>query len=303
MTEAATPPIHSPRIDSHQHLWRLDRGDYGWLTPGLAPLYRDFGADDLAPLLAAAGIDATILVQAAPTEAETRFLLKTAAATPFVAGVVGWANFEAPDAPARIAALAADPLLVGMRPMVQDIPDPAWLARPDLAPAFAALQEHGLVFDALVKPPQIPALLTLLQRETELPVILDHGAKPDLLSGDLAAWRNGTARIAARTNTVCKFSGLVTEAAEDWTIETLRPAFDHLLACFGPDRLLWGSDWPVVTLRAPYPRWLETAERLTEALSADEKGAIFGGTAARVYLRQRGRILSTTLSGRSSSRS
>ncbi|SIQ61506.1 amidohydrolase family protein [Bosea sp. TND4EK4] len=283
------PANRAPRIDSHQHLWRLARGDYGWLTPGLAPLYRDFTPADLAPLLAAGGIDATLLVQAAPTEAETRFLLETAAGTPFVAGVVGWADFEAPGAPARIAALAADPLLVGLRPMVQDLPDPDWLARPGLAPAFAAMRQHGLVFDALVKPPQIPALLALLERETERPVVLDHGAKPDLIRGDLAGWRAGIAAIAARPNTICKLSGLVTEAAPDWSLETLKPAFDHLLACFGPQRLLFGSDWPVVTLRAPYRRWLEAAERLTETLSAGEKAAIFGGTAERVYLERRGR--------------
>lgn len=278
-----------PRIDSHQHLWQIARGDYGWLTPALAPLYRDFGPEDLAPLLSQHDIAATILVQAAPTEAETRFLLETAAATPFVAGVVGWADFEAPDAAERIAALAADRLLVGLRPMVQDIPDPNWLARPDLAPAFAALKTHGLVFDALVKPPQIPALLKLLDRETELPVVIDHGAKPDLTTADLSAWRDGIAALAARPNTACKLSGLVTEAAPGWTDETLQPAIAHLLACFRPQRLLWGSDWPVVTLRASYPQWLGAAQRLTAALPAEDRAAIFGGNAARIYLADRGR--------------
>lgn len=278
-----------PRIDSHQHFWRLARGDYGWLTPALKPIHRDFEPADLAPHLAEHGIAATILVQAAPTEAETRFLLETAAATPFVAGVVGWADFEAPDAPARIAALAADPLLLGLRPMVQDIADPNWLARPDLAPAFAALKAHGLVFDALVKPAQIPALLTLLERETELPVVIDHGAKPDLTGADLSAWRAGIAALAARPNTVCKLSGLVTEAPPGWREATLAPAVAQLLACFGPQRLLWGSDWPVATLRASYDQWLATAERLTATLSEAERAAIFGGNAARIYLTKRGR--------------
>lgn len=278
-----------PRIDSHQHFWQLARGDYGWLTPALKPIHRDFGPADLAPHLAEHDIAATILVQAAPTEAETRFLLDIAAATPFVAGVVGWADFEAPEAPARIAALAADPLLVGLRPMVQDIPDPDWLARPELAPAFAALTRHGLVFDALVKPPQIPALLALLDRETDLPVVVDHGAKPDLTGADLADWRDGIAALAARPNTVCKLSGLVTEAGPDWNDATLAPVFAHLLACFGPQRLLWGSDWPVVTLRAPYGDWLAAATRLTATLPAADRAAIFGGNAARVYLAKHGR--------------
>lgn len=300
-------PPAPPRIDSHQHLWRLDRGDYGWLTPALEAIHRDFAPADLAPLLAAHDIDATILVQAAPTEAETRFLLETAAATPFIAGVVGWADFAAPDAPARIAALAADPLLVGLRPMAQDIPDPHWLARPDLAPAFAALREHNLVFDALVKLPQIPALLALLEREKELPVVIDHGAKPDLTStgvagADLAGWRDGIARLAAKPNTVCKLSGLVTEAGPDWTDATLAPAVAHLLACFGPERLLWGSDWPVTTLRAPYAEWLAAAERLTAPLSDAERAAIFGGNAARVYLTKHGRNPAKIVSDSSSSR-
>ncbi|MGO4171701.1 amidohydrolase family protein [Bosea sp. TAF32] len=278
-----------PRIDSHQHFWRLARGDYGWLTPALKPLYRDFGPADIAPHLAEHGITSTILVQAAPTEAETRFLLDLAAATPFVAGVVGWADFEAPDAPTRIAALAADPLLVGLRPMVQDIPDPHWLARPDLAPAFAAMKAQGLVFDALVKPPQIPALLALLDRETELPVIVDHGAKPDLAGADLSDWRDGIAALAARPNTACKLSGLVTEAGPGWTDATLEPAVSHLLACFGPQRLLWGSDWPVATLRSSYGQWHASAERLTATLSEPERAALFGGNAARIYLANRGR--------------
>ena len=266
-----------PRIDSHQHFWRLARGDYGWLTPALKPIHRDFEPADLAPHLAEHGIAST-----------TRFLLDLAATTPFVAGVVGWADFEAPDAPARIAALAADPLLLGLRPMVQDIPDPHWLARPDLAPAFAALKAHGLAFDALVKPPQIPALLALLERETELPVVIDHGAKPDLTNTDLSAWRDGIAALAARRNTACKLSGLVTEAGPGWSDATLAPAVSHLLASFGPQRLLWGSDWPVATLAASYGQWHAAAERLTAALSEPERAAIFGGNAARIYLTDRG---------------
>jgi L-fuconolactonase len=278
-----------PRIDSHQHFWRLSRGDYGWLTPALKPIHRDFESADLSPLLARHAIAGTILVQAAPSEAETRFLLGLAAATPFIAGVVGWVDFEAPDAPARIAALAADPLLLALRPMAQDIPDPGWLARPGLRPAFAAMKAHGLVFDALIKPPQIPALLTLLESETDLPVVIDHGAKPELTGADLAAWREGIAALAARPNTVCKLSGLVTEAGPDWSEATLAPAVGHLLTCFGPERLLWGSDWPVVTLAASYDRWLATAEHLTTTLRPAERAAIFGGNAARTYLTGRGR--------------
>ncbi len=173
-------------IDAHQHFWRIARGDYGWLTPALAAIYRDFGPADLAPILARHGIDATILVQAAPTVAETRFLLDLAGETPFVAGVVGWAPFAAADAADRIARLAEEPKLVGLRPMVQDEADDDWLIRPALGPAFDAMIAHGLVFDALVLPRHLPRLLRVLERHPDLVVVVDHGAKPRIRDGALA---------------------------------------------------------------------------------------------------------------------
>lgn len=281
--------MSTPRIDAHQHFWQIARADYGWLTPALGPIHRDFGPADLAPLLARHGISSTILVQAAPTEAETRFLLGIAAKTPFIAGVVGWTDFEAPDIARKIAALAADPLLVALRPMVQDIADESWLACPELAPAFEAMIAHGLVFDALLKPEHIPAALSLLSRHPDLAVAIDHAAKPDLVAGNLADWREGIDALAAHPQALCKLSGLVTEAARDWTIETLRPVAEHLLSTFGPDRLIFGSDWPVVTLRADYARWFETATALLSGCSESEREAIFGGNAARLYLARRGR--------------
>lgn len=278
------------RIDAHQHFWSLARGDYGWLTPALGVIHRDFGPADLEPLLAQHGIERTILVQAAPTQAETAFLLDIAAQTPFVAGVVGWADFDAPDIAARIAALSADPLLVGLRPMVQDIADDRWLARPELAPAFAAMADHHLVFDALLKPRHIAPMLTVLERHPDLPCVIDHGAKPDLAGGDLAAWREGMTALAAHPQVFCKLSGLVTEAQEDWTIATLHPAVDHLLAVFGPGRLIFGSDWPVVTLRASYARWYAVATALLAGLTEAQRAAVLGGNAEKLYLTQRGRI-------------
>lgn len=277
------------RIDAHQHFWSLARGDYGWLTPALGSIHRDFGPADLAPLLAAHGIDRTILVQAAPTEAETTYLLEIAARTPFVAGIVGWTDFDAPDVAGRIAALADDPLLVGLRPMVQDIANDDWLAHPGLTPAFEAMIAQGLVFDALLKPRHIPAMLTVLERQPDLASVIDHGAKPDLIDGDLAAWRDGMSALAAHPRLTCKLSGLVTEADPGWTPEMLRPVVEHLLATFGPERLIFGSDWPVVTLRASYAQWLEAAEILLSDLTTAQSAAVFGGNAAKLYLSQRGR--------------
>jgi L-fuconolactonase len=271
------------RIDAHQHFWRLERRDYGWLTPALAPLYRDFGPSDLDPILTRCRIDKTVLVQAAPTLAETRFLLDIARETPFVAGVVGWADFEAFDAPRTIAALAREPALLGLRPMVQDITDDDWLLRAGLAPAFETLAAHGLVFDALVLPRHLTRLAAVMDRHPGLKVVVDHGAKPAIRERRFEPWATDIARIAQAPQAACKLSGLVTEAAADWSAEDLSPYVDHLLAAFGPRRLLWGSDWPVVNLAGGYGRWLAASEALLAPLSEAERAAVFGGNAARVY--------------------
>jgi len=277
------------RIDAHHHLWTLARGDYGWLTPALQPIYRDFTLADLAPHLAAARIDGTILVQAAATEAETLFMLEIAAGAGTVRGVVGWTDFDAADAEARIEAMAAHDLLVGLRPMVQDIPDDDWLLRPALAPQLTAMARDRLVFDALVLPRHLPRLLAIVDRHPDLQFVLDHFGKPALSTGEIDVWRRDIALLAERDNIVCKLSGLVTEARPDWSPADLRGAVDQALNCFGPRRMLWGSDWPVVNLAGGYATWLAAAETLLADLSPDERAGVFGGTAARIYLFARGR--------------
>ena len=275
-------------IDAHQHFWRLARGDYGWITPDLGPICRDFGPADLAPLLAAAGIRRTVLVQCAPTVAETRFLLHTAWATSFVAGVVGWVDMAAPDAPDVLARLAEDPYLRGIRPMIQDIADAGWMLRPALAPAFRALVSLDLTFDALVRPGHLANLQVLLDRHPDLRVVVDHGAKPGIdrwgaAPGARQAWADAMAGLARSTGAACKLSGLATEAGPRWTAEDLRPYVDHLLACFGPDRLLWGSDWPVVELAGGYAAWRAATEVCLAGLDAGARAKVLGGTAARYY--------------------
>jgi L-fuconolactonase len=271
------------RIDSHQHFWRLARGDYGWLTPNLAAIHRDHEPDDLAPLLKAARIDRTVLVQAAPTDAETSFLLGLAEATDFVAGVVGWVDFAAPDAAHRIAALAARPKLVGLRPMIQDIPDDRWMLGAAIQPAIETMADEGLTFDALILPRHIPILGELAARHPGLDIVIDHAAKPDIASGALEPWARDMRKLAAETRLVCKLSGLATEAAPGWSAETLRPYLDVLVEAFGADRLMWGSDWPVLNLNGGYAAWLEMAETLLSGLTASERDAIFGGTANVFY--------------------
>lgn len=270
------------RIDAHQHFWRRARGDYGWLTPDLAPIFRDYEPADLAPKLARTGIARTILVQAAPSVAETRFMLSLAAENSFIAGVVGWADFEAADAARVIATLAREPKLVGLRPMIQDIPDPQWMLRRELASAIDAMIEHDLVFDALVKPPHLAALLDFASRYPTLPIVLDHGAKPAIASSDVAAWKRDVKELARSTDMVCKLSGLVTEAGTA-DPAALEDCVAHLLDCFGPARMLWGSDWPVCELVCSYEDWVAATDRLLGRLGDAERALILSETARKTY--------------------
>ncbi len=271
------------RIDAHQHFWAVARGDYGWLTPDLGVIYRDFTPDDLAPMLKNAGIEGTVLVQAAPTVAETKYMLSLADETPFIKGVVGWVDFEASDAATQIAALDAHPALVGLRPMIQDIADPLWMLGDALTPAFTELTARGLTFDALTLPQHLGPLRKLLARHPDMEVVIDHGSKPLIRDARLQGWAEDMAALASETNAWCKLSGLVTEAAPDWTVDDLHPYVDHLLNTFGPSRLIWGSDWPVCTLASSYERWLETTDLLLSQLSSSERDAVMGGNAARAY--------------------
>ncbi len=271
------------RIDAHHHLWTLARGDYSWMSPDLAPIYRDFSAEDLAPLLTAAGIDRTILVQAADTVAETEFMLSLADETPFIAGVVGWVDMQAPDAIATLERLAKNPHLKGIRPMIQDIADDDWILRPALNRTFEALVAMDLRFDALVLPRHLPRLLRRLEQHPELKCVIDHGAKPALATGDLDTWSKDMRRIADRTTAFCKLSGLVTEIGPDWSLPQLEPARDTILEAFGAKRTMFGSDWPVLNLASDYQTWVSTAETLVSDLSDKERAALWGGTAAEFY--------------------
>lgn len=273
------------RIDAHQHFWSPAHGDYGWLTPELGAIHRDFGPADLQPLLDAAGVDATVLVQAAPTAAETQRLLALARAPGSrVAGVVGWADLLAPDAARSIS--SAEPLLKGLRPMLQDIADPLWMLDTRLGPALAAMQATNLAFDALVQPRHLAPLLQFCQRHPGLRVVIDHGAKPDIATGDgFGTWAAGMKRLARETMAFCKLSGLLTEAGPGAAArpETLAPYVELLLAEFGPTRLMWGSDWPVLLLAADYARWAALCEGWLAPLPAEDRARVFGGNAVAFY--------------------
>ena len=274
------------RIDAHQHYWSTAHQDYGWLqyTPALRPIYRDFGPDDLAPLLDAARIDGTVLVQAAPSEAETWRLLALASRPDSrVRAVVGWTDLAAPDAPGRIRRLAQEPLLKGLRPMLQDIADPGWILQPALQPAIEAMTDAGLRLDLLIKPHQLDATLALARAHPRLPMVIDHAAKPDIAGGGFEPWATRMARCAAETEVHCKLSGLATEAGPGWDARRLQPYVGHLLRHFGPARLMWGSDWPVLNLAGDYRQWDSVSDRLLGPLPTEAQAAIRGTNAAAFY--------------------
>lgn len=271
------------RIDSHQHFWRLARGDYGWLTSDLAPLYRDFLPDDLRPHLRQTGIRQTVLVQAAPTPAETHYLLQLAEQTDFVGGVVGWVDMEQPSVLSELDALAEHPFFLGIRPMLQDIPDPAWMLRPQLQPVYERLTGLDLSFDALVRPQHLQHLYRLLRSFPDLAVVIDHGAKPDIANGVFQPWADDIETIAANTGACCKVSGLLTEAGDQPVYGAVYPYMRHLLDCFGSERLLWGSDWPVLELAADYHAWNAMTCKFLQDLDTGDQLRILGANARTFY--------------------
>jgi L-fuconolactonase len=277
-------------IDAHQHYWDPTRGDYGWLTPespALAPLYRTFGPDDLAPLRQAANVQQTVVVQAAPTIDETRYLLDLARREQSVAGVVGWVPLDSPDAPEIIDEFACEPKFKGVRPMLQDLPDDTWIAHAPRRDSIERLIELDLAFDALIFARHVPSLIEFAQRYPKLRIVVDHGAKPPIRDGVDAGWQpwaDGIAQLAKLPNKLhCKLSGLATESKENWSDETLKPYVAHLLEQFGPHRLMWGSDWPVLNLNGSYTAWHTTAKNLTSHLEKADQDAIFGANACAFY--------------------
>lgn len=273
------------RIDAHQHYWRLDRGDYGWLTPSSGPLYRDYMPGDLTPHLKRAGIDRTVVVQAAATVAETEFLLELAAAHDEIAGVVGWLDMEAEDFPQQLERLSAQPKFCGIRPMVQGLPDEAWMLRPAVQRSFAVIQERGVTFDFLTFPRHLPHVAAVVQRFPRLRCVIDHISKPLIKDGVLEPWRSDLARVAESPNVWCKLSGMVTEADHSrWQVQDLQPYTLHAVAVFGWDRVMFGSDWPVCLLAAEYGEVVDALRSaLGSSLNPEREALLFGENAARFY--------------------
>jgi L-fuconolactonase len=272
------------RIDAHHHLWDLTRRPQPWLTgPRLAPIDRSFALAELEPLLDAHGVDATVVVQSSSSLDETRELLEVAAGSGGrIAGVVGWADLTDPGLADVLASLTGP--LVGIRHQVQDEADPWWLARAAVRRGLATVAAAGLAYDLLVTPRELPAALETAAALPELRFVLDHAAKPPIASGGWEPWAAQVGAMAALPNVVCKLSGLVTEADwSGWAPADLLPYAGHVLAAFGPHRVLFGSDWPVCTLAASYGEVLALARSATSDLSPAESAQVFGATAAAVY--------------------
>ncbi|MER5339650.1 amidohydrolase family protein [Streptomyces mirabilis] len=276
------------RVDAHHHVWDLSVRDQDWITgPELQPLRRDFGVADLAPQARAAGVDRTVLVQTITVPEETPEFLALAARSELIAGVVGWTDLTRPDVAdelARLRELPGGRHLKGIRHQVQGETDPEWLLRPDVRDGLAAVAEAGLVYDLVVLPHQLPACVRAAADHPGLTFVLDHLGKPPIATGALNPWATVVRALAELPNTVCKLSGMVTEADHaKWTVDGLRPYADTVLDAFGPGRLMFGSDWPVCTLAASYGQVVDAAEELTGGLGAEERAEVFGGTATRVY--------------------
>ena len=270
-------------IDAHHHVWTLARGDYAWITPDVQPLCRDFTLADYAAA-APVEVTASVLVQAAPTVAETHFLLDVARQSQGrVLGVVGWADLDSDDAVMVLEDLAREPLLRSIRPMLQNEADPEWILRPRVQNALTTVQRLGVRFDALVKPPQLAALVRMLERNPDLEVVVDHGGKPPIVRHAFAPWATFMRAAAVHQRTHCKLSGLVTEAGPDWTVADLRPYVDHLFDCFGAERIMWGSDWPVVRLNGGMDAWWLATRTLLEPLDDAARAAVLCDNARRFY--------------------
>lgn len=270
-------------IDAHHHVWDLSVRDQDWITgPELAPLHRDFHLADLEHEARRAGVTATVLVQTIDVPEETPEFLALAKDSDLVAGVVGWTDLTSPDVARTLAALREGPggeHLVGIRHQVQGESDPRWLLRPDVLRGLAAVAEAGLVYDLVIRPHQLAAAHEAARLLPGLTFVLDHAGKPPIASGELRPWADAVRLLASLPTTVCKLSGLVTEADRDrWSVEDLQPYADTILDAFGPRRLMFGSDWPVCRLAATYAEVIAAARELTAALDPSERHEVFTGT-------------------------
>ncbi|MER8571304.1 amidohydrolase family protein [Mesorhizobium sp. M1409] len=273
------------RIDTHLHFWTLamERSYSLWMTPDLKVLYGDYGPRDAKPLMAANGVEGCVLVAAGSTIEEMGYLLGLAAGHDFIRGVVGWVDMLSPGAIRDLEQWARSPVLKGIRPYLQDLPDDDWILRPELDAVVRKLPKLGLRFDALIKPRHILNTVRFVERYPDLPVIVDHMAKPMINQGELKSWARDMEEFRQLDHVHCKLSGILTEDGPEWTPERVRPYLETVIDIFGPDRLVFGSDWPVVNLVADYGRWVGVVDAALKHMTRADQQKIWATNAERFY--------------------
>jgi L-fuconolactonase len=271
------------RIDSHQHFWKYHSADYPWI-PAHSPLHRDWLPQDLEALQKPLGLGGSVAVQARQSLEENRWLLALADQHPSIRGVVGWVDLRSPEAAQQMETFARHPKFVGVRHVAQDEPDDWFLTGAAFGAGIGRLAEFGLTYDLLIYPRQLPAAIALVSRHPKQPFVLDHCAKPDIARGLLDPWAEQITELASHPNVLCKVSGLVTEADwKTWSAESLAPYLEVIERVFGPERLLWGSDWPVCLFASPYARWWELMNEWCAGWTDRQKAGFWGENAIRFY--------------------
>ncbi|HXS12335.1 MAG TPA: amidohydrolase family protein [Acidobacteriaceae bacterium] len=273
----------SRTIDAHHHMWRYSAAEYEWIDDSMSELRRDFVTEDLERELAAATVDGTVAVQARQSDEETQWLLSCARETPQILGVVGWAKIAADDFAKRVEQLAQEPLLVGLRHVVQAEPD-GFLDGVEFNRGIRMMRGNGLVYDILIYERQLEEATRFVDRHPQQPFVLDHMAKPKIAAGELHPWRERIIELARRPNVYCKVSGMVTEAnPKNWTPAQLRPYLDAVVEAFGQQRLMAGSDWPVCLVGTSYKGWWDLLRIYFAGFSEDERASVFGDCAMKTY--------------------
>ncbi len=273
----------APRIDAHQHFWKYSETEYPWIPKGSA-LHRDWLPDDLAAEQSKVDLHGSIAVQARQMLDESRWLLELADAHPIIQGVVGWVDLRSPNVEEQLTEFAKHPKFAGVRHVVQDEPDDQFMLQPDFLRGIGLLRRFGLTYDILIYPKQLPAAIELVKRFPEQPFVLDHIAKPLIKDRILSPWREQIRQLASAPNLFCKVSGMVTEADHaHWQSDDFHPYLDLIFEVFGPERIMFGSDWPVCLLAASYEQTSDILSNYTKGLSQQAQDAIFGGNAVRFY--------------------
>jgi L-fuconolactonase len=271
-------------IDAHQHFWMYSPAEYDWIDDSMAMLRRDFLPDDFKPVLESNDFHASVAVQARQTLEETRWLLELAERSPWILGVIGWADLRSPDIRSQLNVITRNPKLVGIRHIVQSEPDDRFLLQPDFLRGISVLEEFDLAYDILIYTKHLPVAAEFVERFPRQRFVLDHLAKPPIKSGNIDSWAQGISRLAAFPNVFCKLSGLVTEADWlHWSPEQITPFLDVAFESFGPDRLMIGSDWPVCLVAASYARAVEVIKSYLLQKKPESQDRVLGGNAERFW--------------------